>query len=307
MTSADNGGRVLRAALDLGLPDDVAELVAVHAPATAAGPGGVVVACDLDRTLIYSAKALGLDESDVDVPPLAVSEIYRGAPISFHTRAAELMLSALDGAATFVPVTTRTQVQYARVRLTDRLPGYAVTSNGGHILVDGRPDGDWSRAIVAQLEVGCLPLAEVLEHLDKVTSPLWLRSQRVADDLFVYLVVERAELPGALVAELRDWGGERGWTVSLQGRKLYCVPDLLTKSRAVAEIAKRVGGVRLLAAGDSLLDAAMLADADEAIRPAHGELHDLGWRLPHVSVTERSGVLAGQEIVARQLAAVLAR
>jgi hypothetical protein len=62
----------------------------------------------------------------------------------------------------------------------------------------------------------------------------------------------------------------------------------------------------VLAAGDSLLDADMLRAADEAFRPAHGELHDTGWMAPHVTVTDADGVLAGEELVARLLASALA-
>jgi len=59
----------------------------------------------------------------------------------------------------------------------------------------------------------------------------------------------------------------------------------------------RVGGTRLLAAGDGALDAGMLATADDGIRPAHGELYENGWDAPHVRVTANIGVLAGEEIV----------
>jgi hypothetical protein len=64
--------------------------------------------------------------------------------------------------------------------------------------------------------------------------------------------------------------------------------------------------VRTVAAGDSLLDADMLAAADEAVRPPHGELHDVGWRSARLTVTGRVGVLGGQEICAHLLALALA-
>ena len=72
---------------------------------------------------------------------------------------------------------------------------------------------------------------------------------------------------------------------------------MLTKEAAIAEVCRRVGGRRLLAAGDGALDAGMLALADDGIRPAHGELFDSGWHAPHVRVTANIGVLAGEEIV----------
>ena len=86
--------------------------------------------------------------------------------------------------------------------------------------------------------------------------------------------------------------------VSLQGRKVYAVPRPLTKSAAAAEVLRRTGGGPLLAAGDSLLDADLLAVADVAIRPAHGELADAAFTLTHLAVTRSTGVLAGQELLA---------
>ncbi len=297
-------GDVLAAAVAAGLPDRLARRVAAYAPVTHAGGSPAVVACDLDRTLIYSSAALGLLGADAEAPPLVVAEVWQGAPWSFLTRDADVLLTALAEAATFVPTTTRTRAQYARVRLGAR-HRYAITANGAQILVDGLPCRDWAGQVSAIVAQGCCPLPEVVDHLGSVTDDTWLRSRRTAEDLFAYLVVERSELPPAFVAELGEWCAPRGWTVSLQGRKIYCVPTPLTKSAALAEVTRRVGAVTTYAAGDSLLDAELLAGADVAIRPAHGELHDSGWHLPHVRVTQRSGVLAGEEIAARLLAAVL--
>jgi len=62
-------------------------------------------------------------------------------------------------------------------------------------------------------------------------------------------------------------------------------------------VAARVGAGSVLAAGDSLLDLDLVRDADRAIVPVHGELLASGWSAPHVEVTERAGVAAGEEIV----------
>jgi hydroxymethylpyrimidine pyrophosphatase-like HAD family hydrolase len=85
--------------------------------------------------------------------------------------------------------------------------------------------------------------------------------------------------------------------LSVQGRKAYVVPDSLTKEAALAEVVRRVGASRVVAAGDSLLDQGVLEYADVAIRPAHGELHEAGWTRPGLVVTSRSGGGAAEEIV----------
>ncbi len=257
--------------------------------------GRPLVAADLDRTLIYSAAALGLAANDPDPPRLTVAEIREGQPLSYCTRTAERLLDALDQAVPFVPVTTRTVAQLRRVRLTDRHPRYAVVANGAQILVDGQPDPAWTRQVTDRVAGGCAPLPEIRDHLATLAGLVRLHS---ADDFFCYAIVERAELPPDLVDDLTGWAAGRGWAVSLQGRKLYCLPGPLTKQAAVAEIVARLGCDVVLAAGDSLLDRELLAAADYGIRPAHGELHERGWHAARVKVTGSSGVRAGEEIAA---------
>jgi hypothetical protein len=254
-----------------------------------------VVCLDLDRTTIYSATALDLRGPDHDAPRLLCVEVYKGAPLSFMTEAAAAALRELQDVATVVPTTTRTPEQLARVHLPGPPSRYAIASNGGHLLVDGVADPEWDTAVRHRL-TGCAPLAEVQAHLRARGGPFVL-ALREASGLFAYAVVDRAVLPHGWVDELADWCLPRGWTVSLQGRKVYAVPAGLTKSAAAAEVVARCGGGPLLAAGDSLLDADLLEAADTAIRPAHGELADSGFRAEHVSVTTATGVHAGEELL----------
>ncbi|MCH0565262.1 MULTISPECIES: HAD family hydrolase [unclassified Streptomyces] len=263
----------------------------------------VLVASDLDRTLIYSAAALSLTMPDARAPRLLCVEVHESRPLSFMTEAAAQLLTDLAGAAVFVPTTTRTRKQYQRINLPGPAPTYAICANGGHVLVDGVPDGDWHAAVTARLAAECVPLAEVRHHLMTTTDPAWVRKHRVADDLFAYLVVERELLPGEWVKELAAWADPRGWTVSLQGRKIYAVPKPLTKSAAVREVARRTGADLTLAAGDSLLDADLLLAADRGWRPGHGELADAGWTAPRISALPERGVLAGERILGEFLSA----
>ncbi len=254
-----------------------------------------VICLDLDRTIIYSAAALDLDVPDAVAPRLLCVELYRGAPLSYMTEAAAALLQELQELATVVPTTTRTPEQLARVHLPGPPPRYAITSNGGHLLVDGVPDASWTASVRANL-AGCAPLTEVADHLRAVGGPFVL-TQRVASDLFAYAVVDRPVLPAGWVDDLTAWCAARNWTVSLQGRKVYAVPRPLTKSAAAGEVRARVGDGPLWAAGDSLLDAELLAAADAAIRPAHGELAGTAFALDHLAVTTTTGIRAGEDIL----------
>jgi hypothetical protein len=255
-----------------------------------------VVCLDLDRTVIYSENALKLRVPDADAPRLLCVELYGGAPLSYMTETAAEHLRDLQALSTVVPTTTRTLDQLARIHLPGPPARYAIASNGGHLLVDGVPDPSWTAGVRARLG-DCASLAEVEARL-RARGGSFVLKHRTASELFAYVVVDRAALPDGWVHELADWCAPRGWTVSLQGRKVYAVPRPLTKSAAAAALVERCGGP-LLAAGDSLLDAELLAAADAAIRPAHGELHDTGYALDHLAVTAANGVLAGEELLGR--------
>ncbi|MEU4097782.1 HAD family hydrolase [Streptomyces sp. NPDC026673] len=260
-----------------------------------------LVASDLDRTLIYSPSALALSVADEEAPRLLCVEVHEGRPLSFMTEAAAVLIQRLAAAAEFVPATTRTRKQYRRINLPGPVPRYAICANGGHILVKGHTDHDWNAEMRRRLAEGCAPLAEVREFMARTADESWLRKERVAEDLFVYLVVERSLLPERWVKDLAEWADERGWTVSLQGRKIYAVPKPLTKSAALAEVVRRTGADHVLAAGDSLLDAELLLAAHTGWRPGHGELADTGWVAPHVDALALPGVAAGEEILRRML------
>ncbi|UGY95022.1 HAD family hydrolase [Streptomyces gobiensis] len=231
---------------------------------------------------------------DAQAPRLLCVEVYDAKPLSYMTETAAGLLAELAARTVFVPATTRTREQYQRVHLPGPAPRYAICANGGHLLIDGRTDQDWHRAVQRRLAADCAPLAEVRDHLRRTARPEWLLKERTAEDLFAYLVVDRDRLSDAWIKELGDWAETRGWTVSLQGRKIYAVPRPLTKSAAVAEIARRTGAAGIIAAGDSLLDADLLLAADHGWRPGHGELADSGWAAPHVTALAERGVMAGE-------------
>ncbi|OEV02593.1 HAD family hydrolase [Streptomyces oceani] len=263
----------------------------------------VLIASDLDRTLIYSAAALDLRMPDREAPRLLCVETYGGKPLSYLTETAATLLVRLAERAVFVPATTRTREQYHRVRLPGPPVRYAVCANGGHLLVDGESDPSWHRGVRRAL-ADCAPLDEVRERLRRTADPGWLLKERIAEDLFAYLVVDREQLPDTYVKELADWAEPRGWTVSLQGRKIYAVPGPLTKSAAVAEVARRTGVTHTYAAGDSQLDADLLQAAEHGWRPGHGELADGGWDVEHVVPLPERGVAAGERILEEALRAV---
>lgn len=258
------------------------------------------VTSDLDRTLIYSQAAAGPAFATAD--PVCV-EIYRDAPLSYMTPASHAGLAALVAATPVVPTTTRTPEQYLRVNLPSGARPFAICSNGGEILVDGAPDPRWQahiRGLLAALPAG---LDLIAAQLESRLAPEWGARLRLVPGLFAYVVSEQ-RIPAEAVAEWRAYCAPLGWTISQQGRKLYTIPGPVTKSLAALEVRRRLEdsgaldrGAPWLAAGDGALDADLLEAADAAIRPRHGELEELGFELPHLTLTASAGIAAGTEIV----------
>ncbi|WP_336672046.1 HAD family hydrolase [Tsukamurella sp. USMM236] len=258
------------------------------------------VTSDLDRTLIFSEAAAGPAFATSD--PVCV-EIYRDAPLSYMAPAAHAGLAALAAATPVVPTTTRTPEQYLRVQLPGAPFRFAICSNGGEILVDGAPDPQWQTHIRGLLAALPADLDRIAAQLETRLAPEWGARLRLVPGLFAYVVSE-VRVPAEVVDEWRAYCAPLGWSISQQGRKLYTIPEPVTKSRAALEVRRRLEeagalepGAPWLAAGDGALDADLLEAADAAIRPRHGELEELGFALPHLTLTEGAGIAAGAEIV----------
>lgn len=250
---------------------------------------GVLVALDLDQTVVFSKRSAG------EAGPSVVVEHLDGEPLSSMTVGAVEAYRALAATCTVIPVTTRTVLQYRRITLPTA-PSHAVCANGGVLLHQGEPDAEWAewvRSVCAQ----SAPVAEVEAHLDEVSGEEWVRLVRTAEGLFCYLVAHsREQIPGDWLAGLSTELEGIGWGVSVQGRKVYAVPAGLSKASAVQRLVDQLGATTLLAAGDSVLDQPLLELAGAgAVRPRHGELEELGWTGAHV--TAASGARAGEELL----------
>ncbi|MFD6463772.1 HAD family hydrolase, partial [Streptomyces roseolus] len=195
-----------------------------------------LVATDLDRTMIYSRNAMSADQ---EVPTVCVEHL-EGAPLSFMTTAAALRMQSLTEPAAVVPTTTRTIKQFTRIRLPGAPWRYAITSNGGNILVDGVPDMRWRIDVDAQVRAGGATLSEVSAELRSRIDESWVTKFRIADHLFAYLVVKPKAVPTGFLAEWDAWCQARGWSASQQGRKIYTMPRAVCKSIAVAEVRRRL-------------------------------------------------------------------
>ncbi|WCK55583.1 HAD family hydrolase [Aneurinibacillus sp. Ricciae_BoGa-3] len=262
----------------------------------------MIFASDLDRTLIYSRQAFGPGETD-SLRPVRLIESKQEQEISFMTEKAVTELKELADRIQFVPVTTRTLEQYQRISLfrEEIKPLYAITSNGGHVLVDGRIDEEWQWIMKQRLEDSCMCMEEIVGRFEKdLMHPNWVFSSRSADGLFYYCIIERELAPLFELQQFQQWLGTCGWLLYSHGRKLYVIPEAVNKRDAVDFVKMRSGAMRVAAAGDSVLDLDMLHQADVGISPLHGEIYQLGLGVrgsSSIIFTEQQGIRAAEDIL----------
>ncbi|MFJ5623063.1 HAD family hydrolase [Peribacillus loiseleuriae] len=260
----------------------------------------MIFASDLDQTLIYSIRSMRLAQGCL-VPAMRVVEKRGEREISYMTLAAIELLKKVADKMMFLPVTTRTVEQFRYITLFQEeiVPSFAVTSNGGNILVKGKIDEEWQRLIKVKLENEALNGEKILEHFSEIANDEWVHSQHTADELFHYCLIERDSAPLDELIHFKELIDQQGWKMSLQGRKLYFVPKAVNKWDAVAYIKEKSNREFVAAAGDSLLDLPMLEVADYAIAPIHGELSEVGNPAVKGTIyrTEQKGILAAEDIL----------
>jgi hydroxymethylpyrimidine pyrophosphatase-like HAD family hydrolase len=235
-------------------------------------PDPVLITTDLDRTLIFSARATRQLGGEL---PADVVEMAGGQAAGELCRAARDALTALPGHVKLCLATSRSLHRLSRLSLPMPVP-YSIAANGGLLLVDGKPDLEWSRRI-HRIVAAVAPAADIRAILHGLEGAPWLERLGEPDDMCVLAIVDRKALEPGQFALLADDCQQRGWRASLIGRKLYVFPAGFGKEAAASFVAERLGadcGVAplRLAAGDTEHDRPMLEAADIAWVPAGSDL-----------------------------------
>lgn len=214
----------------------------------------ILLACDLDNTLIFSFKHKNPDDICV--------EINKGKEQSFMTPKACELLKKLNGEIFFVPVTTRSIEQYCRIVWKDGfMPYYAVTTNGAILLQNNERNIEWCSAsenLVAPFQDEMKALLERLSEQDK-----YIRC-RIVDGRYVFAYCADGVDIDECVREYKD---DTSLTVMASGRKLYFFPPQIDKGTAVQKLKKLLDADILICAGDSKIDLPMLEEANLAVVP----------------------------------------
>ena len=228
---------------------------------------------DLDQTVIYSHRHPLPGET-------CVMEYLNGKEQSFiqTENLAALQRFCADTDCLFVPLTTRTEMQYARLTPLQEALGYryALLCNGAVLYADGAPDAAWAAESLRRAE----PYQDVL----KAVHELMLRDEDPVHvhDVLPYLLYVSTENE-ALPEKVRQLCSGTGVDVLQSGKKLYCIPAPLSKGEAVRRFTKRFcSGAQTFAIGDSLFDVPMLQACGHAFAPP-----EIAALLPHAQALQQ--------------------
>ena len=234
----------------------------------------ILFTSDLDRTLIYSNTMMQTYPVTGDIIPVEHKEEL---VISYMSQDSIDLLKQFSKEHLFVPVTTRAVYQYERIHALakDINPKFAITSNGGTLLIDGKSDLEWSNIVRNRLADQSQPKEEMIEVFSKIRHESWVVREFYIDDLFYMFHVNRELVPRGELADFQRELATIGWSIFLHGRKLYVLPTSLNKAYAVQYLQSLVDYDLHVAAGDSMMDYEMIIEADYGYSPTHGELYEM--------------------------------
>jgi hypothetical protein len=97
------------------------------------------------------------------------------------------------------------------------------------------------------------------------------------------------------------WAKNNRWQVSIQGRKLYIIPEFINKWTALNHLNQNIADNMIISAGDSLLDYPMLKNSTCGYIPLKCELtaylDSEELVVPNLIFAKNMGIMAGEEIL----------
>lgn len=211
---------------------------------------------DLDNTLIYSYK------KDIGNEKILVEQ-KEGKELSFMTQYAVKCLIRLQTKLPLIPLTTRSLLQYQRIAFPAEIcPHYALAANGGILLIDGEIDKEWFSNSKNLIEPAYEEMKKGKEILHKDSNVYY--SIEYIDNLFVFT---KSKNPEQTISELCKKLDLSIVSIHENGEKIYILPNMLHKGKAIERIKERFTGESIICAGDSIFDIPMLFAADSAYYP----------------------------------------
>lgn len=253
----------------------------------------MIVFSDLDRSIIYSKRFLKDDTTKLEI------EIYNGENISYISKETVELIKKIKQNSYFIPTTTRTIEQFKRISFSKYGLDfkYAVTSNGGNILVNGEVDKEYKLLIKEKLKLSS-HIKDIIELLENYKSIKGIKKIRKAEELFLYIVIDRDTFDFKLLQPFIDEIKKLNWDTYINGTKIYFLPAELKKSTAVKYLCNKLQYKDTFAIGDSIMDKDMLDVCKNSYVLKHGELSNLiDNNCDNLSISTRQSFNGTEEIL----------
>lgn len=218
---------------------------------------------DLDRTLIYSNKFIGKEKNEICIETLNGEEISYISPKSIEH------LKDILRVKRFIPTTTRSIEQFNRIKFKEYGVNFewSIVSNGGNILYKGEIVEQWKQILYDRLKT-CGSLEYVMRSFRREYGNMdGVNKLKDVDDIFFYIVVDKEIFDENKIIVFREFLLEFRWNLYVNGRKIYFLPEVVTKEAAIEFLIKYLEENEFGALGDSIMDLNMLKFANKAYIP----------------------------------------
>lgn len=221
---------------------------------------------DLDNTLIFGKRWVSNENNIVGV------EIKNKSEVAYMTSKGYALLKELSQNIHFIPTTARTIEQYNRIHIfkSSIKINYAVTTNGGNILINNKIDKTWQSKIDKKLK-DSIKHDEGKAAAIKIIGMEKIKSIKSADGIYFYAVLNK-DLDRDKLYELNEYFSPQGISIKSVRKKLYFIPYGIDKYEACAYLIDIIGETNYYSAGDSIMDENMLSNSIMGFIPASGGL-----------------------------------
>jgi hydroxymethylpyrimidine pyrophosphatase-like HAD family hydrolase len=237
----------------------------------------VIYATDMDRTVIFSSAFLREVGRTVEGEGknLEVVELKGDKVVSYISKEVKRQLTELSRRpeVEFVPVTTRSLEQFQRINIGDAHK-YAIIDCGGTILEDGVPIEEWEEYVrnqyVRPAMMGLILDLQDIKGIEEV---------KIVDQKFLFAKIGDSTInDGNYFDEASLYVKERypDFEIVRQNKKVYAIPRAFSKAVALRWLQHRIGIYNTVVSGDALVDLPMLAIANYAVVPTHGDIIKMG-------------------------------
>lgn len=236
-----------------------------------------IFATDLDRSLIFSSKFISFDMNPICVERNSEKEI------SYMLEDSLKLLGDIkrEQGLFLIPITTRSVDQYKRIDCVQDST-YAITTNGGIILHNGKKYDKWDN-IVQSILMKYSRYFDDIPHIVQDFSYMFEKELRCVDNIFYYIkLIDNQKDINKFLDYLEKTLDKNIWSFTLQGLKLYIIPKDITKENALKFLASELNCNKLITCGDGKLDKDFLSIGDIAYIPNGSEI------LEYIELTDKT-------------------